>query len=39
MFECFYDCRTIELDVDAIGEDISEPELLSAEAAVLELLA
>ena len=38
IFECFYDGRTIELDLDAIGEDIGEPELLSAEEAVLELL-
>lgn len=39
VFERFYDGRTIHLDVDAIGEDIGEPELLSAESAVLELLA
>jgi len=38
VFERFYDGRTIDLDLDAIGEDIDEPELLSAEAAVLELL-
>ena len=38
VFECFYDGRTIDLDLDAIGEDIGEPELLSAEEAVLELL-
>lgn len=38
VFECFYDGRTIDLDLDAIGEDIGEPELLSAESAVLDLL-
>jgi DNA topoisomerase I len=38
VFERFYDGRTIDLDLDAIGEDIGEPELLSAEEAVLELL-
>jgi DNA topoisomerase IB len=38
VFECFYDGRTIDLDLDAIGEDIGERELLSAEEAVLELL-
>jgi DNA topoisomerase I len=38
VFECFYDGRTIDLDLDAIGEDLGEPELLSAEEAVLNLL-
>jgi DNA topoisomerase I len=38
VFECFYDGRTIALDLDAIGEDIGEPELRGAESAVLELL-
>jgi DNA topoisomerase I len=38
VFECFYEGRTIDLDLDAIGEDLGEPELLSAESAVLELL-
>jgi DNA topoisomerase IB len=38
VFERFYEGRTIELDLDAIGEDIGEPELLSAEEAVLDLL-
>jgi len=38
VFERFYEGRTIDLDLDTIGEDIGEPELLSAEAAVLELL-
>jgi DNA topoisomerase IB len=38
VFERFYDGQTIDLDLDAIGEDIGEPELLSAEAAVLDLL-
>lgn len=38
VFERFYDGRTIDLDLDAIGEHIGEPELLSAESAVLELL-
>jgi DNA topoisomerase IB len=38
VFECFYDGRTIDLDLDTIGEDIGEPELLGAEAAVLDLL-
>jgi DNA topoisomerase IB len=39
VFERFYEGETIALDLDAIGEDIGEPELLSAEEAVLELLA
>jgi DNA topoisomerase IB len=39
VFEGFYDGRTIDVDIDAIAEDVDEPELLSAEAAVLELLA
>jgi DNA topoisomerase IB len=39
VFERFYDGETIDLDLDAIGEDIGEPELLSAEEAVLALLA
>jgi len=39
VFERFYDGRTIDLDFDAIGENIGEPELLTAETAVLELLA
>ena len=39
VFDCFYDGRTIDLDFDAIGENIGEPELLTAETAVLELLA
>ena len=38
VFERFYDGRTIDLDLDSIGDGIGEPELLSAEAAVLELL-
>jgi len=38
VFERFYEGRTIALDLDAIGEDIGEPELLAAETAVLELL-
>jgi DNA topoisomerase IB len=38
VFECFYDGKTIDLDLDAIGEDIGEPELLGAESAVLALL-
>ncbi len=39
VFECFYEGRTIDLDLDAIGEDLAEPELLAAETAVLDLLA
>jgi DNA topoisomerase-1 len=39
VFEHFYDGRTIDLDLDGIGDDIGEPELLAAEQAVLELLA
>jgi DNA topoisomerase I len=38
VFECFYEGRTIDLDLDTIGEDIGEPELLAAEEAVLALL-
>jgi len=38
VFERFYEGRTIDLDLDAIGDDIGEPELLGAESAVLELL-
>lgn len=38
VFECFYEGHTIDLDLDAIGADIGEPELLAAEEAVLQLL-
>ena len=38
VFECFYDGKTIDLDLDTIGENIGEPELLGAESAVLALL-
>ena len=38
VFECFYDGRTIDLDLDAIGEDVGEPELKAAEEAVLEMI-